>query len=320
MQGYHAQWKLRLTLTSCCQQGRQASIWGLLNHLRVTHPAAQVAASHMVAHAADGTHHAYAQALQPDRCAARVVHGNASPAEADPSYAHHVVSIGPQGSIRCSVPASASLRQEPLQKGGKGSQPCPYHQRETITVSLVNEADLLTPPSRAVSPQRSQRRHAAQAGTTPSAGDSSRPYVRMVAVGPGYSHATPATAAHSSRQSGQEAQQQQEPAGTTCCPEPAAASAAGRKLALAQLRLSRRRQMPGTVTRQMVEDHMPARSRQGPSKQWSSRRKPQNDSEALSLNDLGEQNWCLHWFQSVLDRALSALLQQLQAAFYLGPC
>lgn len=279
--------------------------------------------------------------LKPDRCTVDI----AGPQSQD---AQHVVSIGPHGTIRCSVPGLASPRptataqhgghQHDLHQSSRRVSPlrskqqqgakhlCPYHQRDTITVSLVNQPDLLTPPSRAVSPHRSQRGHTAQAATSAADAANTKGYVRMVAVGPGYCSPQATASAQCDRlYSSQPREQQQvhigprccpdasapaqcgkpcirQPKGHQCqqqcpaeperCPEPAAASPAGRKAALAQLRMTRRRQQSGVVSKQKVQECMAARQRQGPGQQWSSSRKAAEHSGPL--NDLGKQGTALH--------------------------
>lgn len=288
-------------------QGRQASIWGLLNHLRVTHPAAKVVPLHLKAQMAHGMGIQASHPLKPDRCAAMVSEDHAA---AESAPVQHVVSIGPHGHIRCSVPGYASPRQHtassrdcnhsaqqlhPAQasfkKGKPTKQSCEYHQRETLTVSLVNQPCVLAAPSRAVSPQRSQRVHAPCKEPASVDATSSTPYVRMVAIGPGYSRpeATAPVECHQQSSSQQRQQQhQQSHAAPERCPEPVAASPAGRKAALAQLRMARRRQQGGVVAKQKVQECMAARDRPGGGQQWSSRRKA--SQQPASLIDLGERS------------------------------
>ena len=286
--------------------------------------------------------------LKPDRC-------TVDPAGLQSQDAQHVVSIGPQGTIRCSVPGLASPRPtataqhsghhldlhpsirrvSPLrskqQQGAKHL--CPHHQRDTITVSLVNQPDLLTPPSRAVSPQRSQRGQTAQGATSVADTTNTKGYVRMVAIGPGYCNPRATASAQCDKLSSSQPREQQQghigpnrygnasaPAhcGKPCisqhkghqyqqqgnvgperCPEPAAASPAGRKAALAQLRMARRRQQGGVVSKQKVQECMAARQRQGPGQQWSSSRKAAEHSGPL--NDLGEQGTVLHFTVACRD-------------------
>ncbi|KAL0031718.1 hypothetical protein WJX79_003002 [Trebouxia sp. C0005] len=95
---------------------------------------------------------------------------------------------GRQASIwgLCTSPVHRSPEAKQHKKRQLGSAPCPYHDRETITVSLVQESGLYTPPERSVSPQRSQRGHspAKQRGDSACSGGSSDSYIRVVAVGP----------------------------------------------------------------------------------------------------------------------------------------
>lgn len=286
-------------------QGRQASIWGLLNHLRVTHPAAAVVPMQIKAQVADRMNTQACNPLKPDRCTATLVYDN--PAASAPTTTEHVVSIGPQGNIRCSVPGLESAGehaqncgtsvqvQSPNQARSRISskpikQSCPYHLRDTLTVSLVSKPDLLAAPSRAVSPQRSQRAPLSHQGQAAAHADTSTPYVRMVAVGPGYSRPE-ATASVCNTQQGHtqprtQQQQQESHAAPERCPEPAAASAAGRKAALAQLRLSRRLQQGRLANKQKVQECMATRDRKGSGQQWSSRK--QAPQQAAVLNDLGK--------------------------------
>ena len=327
----------------------------------------------MKAEVADRTNAQTAHPLKPDRCTATAVSQEQTCPEAphaqhgvtfeprksaqaqhtlaferqEPVQAQHIVSLGPRGSIRCSVPGLAharhpsaavqdgvkttqqcNMRQASPVSGRHMKQACPSHQRDNITVSLVNEPHLLTPPRRAVSPQRSQRGCAAQQCNTSPDAASSKPYVRMVAIGPGYSKPVATASAQCDRQCSsqsqrqqhqsdvragccskptaasaqqerqygcqlkeqqwqQQQQQQQGCASPARCPNPAAASVAGRKAALAQLRMTRGRQQSSIGSKQQVQQCMSARDRQGSGQQWSSRRK--TAEQPTTLNDLGER-------------------------------
>lgn len=266
-------------------QGRQASIWGLLNHLRLTHPSSPLLGRQLIGQAVDRTLTSNAGACKPDRCSGAVA---AATNDAHDVISAHMVSVGPHGFVRCTSPVHRSPKAQQHKKRQLGSAPCPYHDHETITVSLVQESGLYTPPERYVSPQRSQRGHspAKPRGDNACSGSGSDSYVRVVAVGP-------AVAKHQHR-SGQccdkQYVRQQHAATPQRCPEPAAAAAQGsRKAALTQLRIARRRQQqqltPADVEQEVAE-RMCARNRQGAGAQWSSR-KAQKEQQ-MALSDLGK--------------------------------
>lgn len=263
-------------------QGRQASIWGLLNHLRLTHPSSPLLSRQLIGQqAVDRTLTSSAEACKPDRCSGAVA---AATNVAHDVISAHMVSLGPHGSVRCTSPVHRSPEAKQHKKRQLGSAPCPYHDRETITVSLVQESGLYTPPERSVSPQRSQRGHspAKQRGDSACSGGSSDSYIRVVAVGP-------AVAKHQHR-SGQccdkQDARQQHAATPQRSPEPAAAAAQGsRKAALTQLRTARRRQQqqltPADVE-QEVGERMCGRNKQGAGAHWSSRKAQKEQQMALS--------------------------------------
>ena len=269
-------------------QGRQASIWGLLNHLRLTHPSSSLLGRQLIGQqAVDRTMTSSAEACKPDRCSGAVAAATNGANNAHDIISAHMVSVGPHGSIRCTSPVHRSPEAQQHKKRQLGSAPCPYHDHETITVSLVQESGLYTPPERSVSPQRSQRGHspAKQRGHSACSGGGSDSYVRVVAVGP-------AVAKHQHR-SGQccdkQVARQQHAATPRRCPEPAAAAAAqgSRKAALTQLKIARRRQQqqltPADVE-QEVADRMYARNKRGAGAHWSSRKAQQQ----MALSDLGK--------------------------------
>ncbi|DBA67288.1 TPA: hypothetical protein ACH3X2_001593 [Trebouxia sp. C0005] len=267
-------------------QGRQASIWGLLNHLRLTHPSSPLLSRQLIGQqAVDRTLTSSAEACKPDRCSGAVA---AATNVAHDVISAHMVSLGPHGSVRCTSPVHRSPEAKQHKKRQLGSAPCPYHDRETITVSLVQESGLYTPPERSVSPQRSQRGHspAKQRGDSACSGGSSDSYIRVVAVGP-------AVAKHQHR-SGQccdkQDARQQHAATPQRSPEPAAAAAQGsRKAALTQLRTARRRQQqqltPADVE-QEVGERMCGRNKQGAGAHWSSRKAQKEQQMALSDQEL----------------------------------
>ncbi len=270
-------------------QGRQASIWGLLNHLRLTHPSSPLLGRQLIGQqAVDRTLTSNAGACKPDRCSGAVAAATNDAKDAHDVISAHVVSVGPHGFVRCTSPVHRSPKAQQHKKRQLGSAPCPYHDHETITVSLVQESGLYTPPERYVSPQRSQRGHspAKPRGDNACSGSGSDSYVRVVAVGP-------AVAKHQHR-SGQccdkQDVRQQHAATPQRCPEPAAAAAQGsRKAALTQLRIARRRQQqqltPADVEQEVAE-RMCARNKQGAGAQWSSR-KAQKEQQ-MALSDLGK--------------------------------
>lgn len=265
-------------------QGRQASIWGLLNHLRLTHPSSPLLGRQLIGQqAVDRTLTSSAEACKPDRCSGAVA---AATNGAHDVISAHMVSLGPRGPIRCSSPVHRSPEAQQHKKRQLGSAPCPYHDHETITVSLVQESGLYTPPKRSVSPQRSQRSYspAKQRGDNACSSGGSDSYVRVVAVGP-------AVAKHQHR-SGQCCDKQdvwqQHAATPQRCPEPAAAQGS-RKAALTQLRVARCRQQqqltPADVEQEVAE-RMYARNKQGAGAHWSSR-KAQKELH-MALSDQGE--------------------------------
>ena len=234
-----------------------------------------------------------AEACKPDRCSGALVDAT-NDAEAGNASGCHMVSVSPHGSVRCSSPALRSPGQQQHRKRHLAAAPCPYHDHETLTVSIVRESGMYTPPEKAVSPQRS-RRSASPAkqlqGDVKVGGygySGSDAYVRVVAVGPALTKHQHGASQGFNRQASQ--QQQQHASTPQRCPEPAAAAAAqgGRKSALAQLRLARRKQQqltPADVQKQ-VADKMSSRNKQGAGAQWSSR-KAQKEPH-VCLSELGE--------------------------------
>lgn len=268
-------------------QGRQASIWGLLNHLRLTHPSAVLLGKQMMGQqAVDRTFASDAEACKPDRCSGAVAAATNDVDDGNDTVSRHMVNVGPQGSIRCTSPVQRSPRAEQHNKRQSGSAPCPYHDHETITVSLVPESGLYNPPERSVSPQRSQRGQSPvkQRDGNSCSSRGSDAYVRVVAVGPAVGKHS-----HGSGQClDQQEPRQQRAAALQRCPEPAAASTASRKHALAQLRMARRKQQQLTPAdvEQQVADRMSARSKQGGGSEWSSRKAQKEQHSGLS--ELGE--------------------------------
>ncbi|KAL0028514.1 hypothetical protein WJX77_011256 [Trebouxia sp. C0004] len=273
--------------TGLLHEGRQASIWGLLNHLRLTHPSATLLGRQLIGQqAVDRTLTGNAEACKPDRCSGAVA---AATNGAHDVISAHMVSVGPHGSIRCTSPVHRSPRAQQHKKRQLSSAPCLYHDHETITVSLVQESGLYTPPERSVSPQRWQRGHSPAKQRTDSAciGGGSDSYVRVVAVGP-------AVAKHRSGQRCDKQDAPQQHAATPqWCPEPAAAAAQGsRKAALTQLRIARCRQQqqltPADVEQEVAE-RMCARNKQSTGAHWSSR-KAQKEQQ-MALSDLELVGW-----------------------------
>ncbi len=304
----------RLLFVGCNMQGRQASIWGLLNHLRLTHPSSSLLGRQLIdQQAVDRTMTSSAEACKPDRCSGAVAAATNGANNAHDIISAHMVSVGPHGSIRCTSPVHRSLEAQQHKKRQLSSAPCPYHDHETITISLVQESGLYTPPERSVSPQRSQRGHspAKQRGDSACSGGGHDSYVRIVAVGP-------AVVKHQHR-SGQGCDKQDarqlHAATPQRCPEPAAAAAAAaqgsRKAALTQLRIARRRQQqqltPADVE-QAVAERMCARNKQGAGAHWSSR-KVQKEQQ-MALSDLGKpcMQYRISYFASTVPSADTCVL------------
>lgn len=271
-------------------QGRQASIWGLLNHLRLTHPSAALVGKQLVGQQpVDRTLTGNADACKPDRCSGTVVAAISDAEHGNNVSNAYMVSVGPHGSIRCSSPVLRSPRVQQQKKRQAANAPCPYHDRETITVSLVRESGMYTPPQKSVSPQRNRRspslaKHKDVIAHSCKDGES---YVRVVAVGPAVGGHKHGPGRWSDKQ---DAQHQQHGAMPQRCPEPAAAaSQSSRRNALAQLRMARHRQQQQLVpadVQQQVNDKMSDRSKQGAGAQWSSRKA--NKEQHSSLSELGE--------------------------------
>lgn len=273
-------------------QGRQASIWGLLNHLRLTHPSAAAISSQPVGQQpVDRTLTSNEAACKLDRCSGAVAAASSNAdAGGNTNYAQDMVSVGPHGTIRCTSPVQRSprhtqQRQQPMQKGA-GQTPCPYHDHQTITVSLVGQANLYSSPAGAVSPQRSHR--SASPSKVKGTADHScaaDAYVRLVSVG-----SSVGTRRHDSMQCSDRSGAQQQHTAPVRCPEPAAASSSSRKAALAQLRMARRRQQqlyPADVE-QRVSQKMCARKKQGSEAGWSSRKT--QDKQQAFLSDAGQSH------------------------------
>ena len=279
-------------------QGRQASIWGMLNHLRLTHPSAGVIASQPPGEQpVDRTLNSHEQSCKPDRCSGAVAAAT-SPAVTGDCYGHaqNMVSVGPHGSIRCTSPMQRSPRQQqqqpqqqPPKKKHAGQLACPYHDHETMTISLVGQANMYGSPARAVSPQRSHKNalpsRSRESADHQSCGNDA--YVRLVSVRP--------AVGRQQQDKGQpgdksEATQQQRQATPVRCPEPAAAaSSSNRRAALAQLRMARRRQQqlsPADVELHVSEKMGARKKPAGCGANWSSRKL--RDRQQRFLSDSGE--------------------------------
>ena len=214
----------------------------------------------------------------------------------------HVVSVGPAGSIRCTSPPLRSPRQQQQQQRQTPKAACPYHDHETITVSLVRKAGLYNPPGKSLSPQRSQRGSQVRQrdASIDAPGCPDEAYARFVAVGSsvgqqqhGSGHSC-VKHKHEGHQHGSgqplgKQERQQGAATLDRCPEPAAASSGSRKCALAQLRMARRRQCQATAAdvEQQVAARMIARDKTGGSP-WSSRKV--HKGQHVWLNDNGEDS------------------------------
>lgn len=270
--------------------------------MRLTHPSASIIASQLVEQQpVDRTCTASdEEACKPDRCRGAVEAATSTPiTHTTGSHAQAMVSIGPHCSIRCTSPVQRSPRhhqqqQQPLlRKRQAGQSACPYHDHETMTISLVGQANLYGCPARAVLPQRSHRNASPSQGRSREDADRSRAndgYVRLVSVIPavGRQHGKVQFADRSG------ATEQQEAAAPVRCPEPAAAAAAAsnstRRAALAQLRMARRRQqqlLPAEIE-QHISEKMCGRKKQGCGADWSSRR--MQDTRQLFLGDSGDDD------------------------------
>lgn len=270
----------------------------MLNHMRLTHPSAGVIGQTVEEQPVDRTLTSHEETCKPDRCSGAVAAATSPAGNGDCSdHAQNTVSVGPHGSIRCISPVQRSPRQQKqkhLQQqqqprtGHAGQLACPYPNHETMTISLVGQANLYGSPARAVSPQRSHK-HASPSRGTENADHScaNDAYVRLVSVRPAVGR----------QQQGKvqpvdesEATQQQRQKAPVRCPEPAAAaSSSNRTAALAQLRMARRRQQqlsPADVE-QHISEKMCARTRPtGCGANWSSRKK--QERQQWFLSDAGE--------------------------------
>lgn len=286
-------------------QGRQASIWGMLNHIRLTHPSAGVIGQTVEEQPVDRTLTSHEEACKPDRCSGAVAAATSPAGNGDCSnHAQNMVSVGPHGSIRCTSPVQRSPRQQKqqyhqqqqqkqqqLQSSNKraGQLPCLYHDHETMTISLVGQANVYGSPARAVSPQRGSHKHASPSSGVENADHScgNDAYVRLVSVRPAVERQQQGRVQPVDRS---EAIQQERQRAPVRCPEPAAAaSSSNRTAALAQLRMARRRQQqlsPADVE-QHISEKMSARSKPaGCGANWSSRKKQERQQRFLS--DAGE--------------------------------
>lgn len=267
--------------------------------MRLTHPSALVIASQPAEQQpVDRTlTSSDEEACKPDRCLGAVAAATSTTVTHDcGNHAQDRVSVGPHGTIRCTSPVQRIPRQQPQhqqqqpRKAQTGLSACPYHDHETMTISLVGQANMYGSPARAVSPQRSHR----HASPTQGRGDAERSsandaYVRLVDVRPALGRQQQHGKVQFADRSGASQHQQTAP---PRCPEPAAAEAAAsssnRRAALAQLRMSRRRQqqlLPADVE-QRISEKMCARKKQGHGADWSSRKT--QDRRQLFLSDSGE--------------------------------
>lgn len=267
----------------------------MLNHLRLTHPSAGVIASQPLGEqAVDRTLTSHEQTCKPDRCSGAVAAATSPAVTGDCfGHAHNMVSVGPHGSIRCTSPPQRSPRrqqqQQPPKKRHAGQSACPYHDHETMTVSLVGQANMYGSPARAVSPHRSQK------NASPSRGRESADhhsygndaYVRLVSVRPAAGRQQQDKVQPVDKS---EATQHQRQATPVRCPEPAAAaSSSSRRAALAQLRMARRRQQqlsPADVELHVSEKMGARKKPAGSGANWSSRKLQERQQRFLS--DLGE--------------------------------
>ena len=281
-------------------QGRQASIWGMLNHLRLTHPSAGVIASQPLGEQpVDRTLTSHEETCKPDRCSSAIAAATSPAVTGDClSHTQHMVSIGPHGSIRCTSPLLPSPRQQwpqqqqqqqPPKKRHAGQSACPYHDHETMTISLVGQANVYGSPARAVSPQRSHKnpshRHGRESSDHSCANDA---YVRLVSVRPTVGRQQQDKVQPDDKS---EPTKQQRQAAPVRCPEPAAAAASSssRKAALAQLRMARRQQrqlLPADVEQRVSEKMGGRKKPAGCGANWSSRKL--QDRQHRSLSDSGD--------------------------------
>ena len=270
----------------------------MLNHMRLTHPSAGVIASQPVGQQpVDRTLTSHEETCKPDRCSGAVAAATSPAAIGDClEHAQNMVIVGRHGSIRCTSPLQRSPKQQVMQqtvqqqpkKRHAGQSASPYHDHETMTISLVGQANLYGSPARAVSPQRPLKDASPSQGRE--SGDhrcENDAYIRLVSV-----RSAVGRQQHCKVQPGDksEATQQHRQAAPVRCPEPAAAaSSSNRRDALAQLRMARRRQQqlsPANVE-QHVNEKMGARKKPtGCGANWSSRKVQERQQKFLS--DSGE--------------------------------
>lgn len=264
--------------------------------MRLTHPSAGIIASQLVEQQpVDRTlTTSDEEACKPDRCRGAVAAATSTgTTHASGSHAQDMVSIGPHGSIRCTSPVQRSPGHQQQQPGKRqaGHSACPFHDHDSMTISLVGQANVYGSPARAVSPQRSHRNASPSQSRYREDADRScanDAYVRLVSVTPavGRQHGKVQFAKRSGA-----SEQQESAAAPVRCPEPAAAAAASsstRRAALAQLRMARRRQqqlLPAEVE-QHISEKMCSRKKQGRGADWSSRRL--QDRKQLFLGDSGD--------------------------------
>ena len=284
----------------------------MLNHLRLTHPSAGVIASQPLGEqAVDRTLTSHEETCKPDRCSGAIAAATSPALTGDCfSHAQHMVSIGPHGSIRCTSPLQPSPRQQwpqqqqqqqqqqqrqqqqkqqPPKKRHAGQSACPYHDHETMTISLVGQANVYRSPARAVSPHRPHKNpshsHGRESGDHSCANDA---YVRLVSVRPTVGRQQQDKVQPDDKS---EPPKQQRQAAPVSCPEPAAAAASSssRKAALAQLRMARRQQrqlLPADVEQRVSEKMSGRKKPAGCGANWSSRKL--QDRQQRSLSDSGE--------------------------------
>lgn len=268
--------------------------------MRLTHPSAGVIGQTVEEQPVDRTLTSHEETCKPDRCSGAVAAATSPAGNGDCSdHAQNMVNVGPYGSIRCTSPVQRSPRQQkhnhqqqqqqpPPRNRHAGQLPCPYHDHETMTISLVGQANVYGSPTRAVSPQRPHKNASpsrATENTDHSCGNDA--YVRLVSVRPAVGRQQQGKVQPVDKA---EATQQQRQKAPVRCPEPAAAaSSSNRTAALAQLRMARRRQQQLSLAdvQQHINENMCARQKPtGCGANWSSRKKQERQQRFLS--DAGE--------------------------------
>ena len=290
-------------------QGRQASIWGMLNHMRLTHPSAGVIGQTVQGQPVDRTLTSLEETCKPDRCSGAVAAATSPAGNGDCSdHAQNMVSVGPHGSIRCTSPLQRSPRQhkqkhlqqqqqqqklqqqQPPRNRHAGQLPRPYHDHETMTISLVGQANVYGSPARTVSPQRCSHKNVSPSRGTENADHScgNDAYVRLVSMRPAVGRQQQGKVQPVDRSKAAQQQRQRLP---ERCPQPAAAapSSSNRTAALAQLRMARRRQQqlsPADVEQHISEKMCARQKPAGCGANWSSMKK--QDRQQRLFSDAGK--------------------------------